>query len=796
MGFKGTICLILFTCCACLDSWGKHIVGGDFSMSALPTRGRYALTLNLYNDNISADPSTYESSIKVYIFRKSDNRSMTPGGVDMARRSISNVVYDNAACAESRQLKTSEIRYTTEISLNPNVYNDPQGYYIIWERCCRNDVITNIQNPGGTGIVCMLEFPAIIQAGAGFRNSSPDIKFPNGDYICINRPFSFDMGATDADGDELRYSLITPLAGNTSPSNPMGSGMSRSLYPEVRWAAGFGLANFIPGSRLPAISKQGLITLTANQSGLYVFAVLVEEFRNGVKIGSVRREFQLPVVDCGRVVPPPPSIFENDTTKAIRNVNFCEGSATEISTLTDPTLSYQWKKDGANLPNEKSAKLKVTQPGDYQVVVSLAKTCSNDTTSYIVKVAAIKGPDARLIPTDTLRLCGGDTASIQATASPNFRYAWFKESVLLAGESRNNLRLTQAGFYTVQVIDNQQLLACATRDTVLAIVVTKPVARITASKNNFCPGDSVQLSSDWPPGQTGLWFKDNVPQIPIGKAISVKQAGAYQIEITNGQCSTLSSPVLLRQNQAVTINFDSLRPVCLEEQPLVALNATPTGGVFDGKGVERVVFNVKSAGVGVHSIRYSLTNAEGCTSQQTRYLRVEASPAVRLRTSTTVARGESTLLAPKLDSLEVTRYEWAPPTGLSNANVRNPTATVSQTTTYTLVVTSANGCKSMAFTTLLIADFLFIPDAFSPNEDKINDRWELLKTEQYPAFEVYIYNRWGELVFYESQGQQNFWDGTYKGLKVPSGVYSYVIKPAASTEGTFKPRSGAVWVLH
>lgn len=798
MGYKGLLCLILFVCGACLESWGKHIVGGDFSMSATTVRGRYTLTLNLYNDNLSADPNTYENVITVYVFQKSDNRSMVPAGIRIPRRSISKVVYDNAACAESRQLETSEIRYATEVFLDPAVYTDPQGYYIIWERCCRNDVITNIQNPGGTGIVFALEFPALTQAGADFRNSSPDIKFPNGDYICVNRPFSFDMGATDADGDELRYSLVTPLAGYTSATqgNINGTGQSRATYPEVRWAAGFGLANFIPGSRLPTISKQGIITLTANQAGLYVFAVLVEEFRNGVKIGSVRREFQLPVVDCGRAAPSPPSIFENDTTKSIREVNFCEGSTTEISTRTDIALSYQWKKDGSNLPDERSPKLKVTQPGDYQVVVSFAKTCSNDTTSYIVKVVAVKGPNARLTPTDTLRFCSGDTALLRATDSPNFRYEWSKDGPVLAGESRSTLRVTQGGVYSVQVRNSLQTLACPTRDTVLAIQIEKPVARITASKTNFCPGDSVQLTSDWPTGQTGLWLKDNAPQVPIGKSIFVKQAGSYQIRIANGQCTTLAPPVVLKQNPAVTIKFDSLRPVCIEEQPLVALNATPTGGTFDGKGVENAVFKSKIAGVGSHAVRYSVANAEGCTSTQTRLLRVEASPVVRLRPSITVARGESLILEPKPDSLAATRYEWNPKTGLSDANVRNPTATVSQNTTYTLLVTSANGCKSQAFTSIVVADLLFIPDAFSPNGDGINETWELLKTDQYPAFEVYVYNRWGELVFYDSQGQKNFWDGTYKQLKVPSGVYSYVIKPATTTDGTSNRRSGSVWVLY
>jgi gliding motility-associated-like protein len=790
-----TLWFLLLTLGMCTTSWARHIVGGDFVMTALPTQGRYSLTLNLYNDNIEADPNTYEASITVYIFRKSDNFRMTPNGIAMTRRSISNVVYENAKCAENRQLATSEIRYTAEISLDPTRYNDPQGYYIIWERCCRNNVITNIQNPGGTGIVFVLEFPAIVQNMVEFKNSSPDFKFPNGDYICANRPFSFDMGATDADGDELRYSLVTPLAGYSSIATPapMG-GPSRSSYPEVRWATGIGLANFIPGPRRPSINNRGILTLTANQPGLYVFAVLVEEYRNGVKIGAVRREFQLPVVDCGRAVPPPPSIFENDTVTAIRSVSFCEGSFTEISTRTDPTLSYQWKKDGANLPGEQSAKLRVNQPGDYQVVVSLTRTCSVDTASYVVKVTAARGPAIRLTPTDTLKFCSGDTAILRSTDNNLYRYEWFKDGTLLAGQNRSSLSLTQAGSYVVRIRDTRQNPACPSLDTVQSVMIAKPVAPLTASRDNFCPGDSVLLQTDWPASQTGIWLKEGLPLLAINKTIAVKQAGSYQVRIVNGQCSTTSTPVTIRQNQAVTIQFDSLAAICIDEQPLVALTASPPDGTFSGKGVENSIVNVKTAGLGLHAITYKSTNTDGCSASQTRYLRVEPSPVLRLRPSSTVIRGGRIMLEPKPDSLVATTYEWSPATGLDNPTLRNPTATVTQDITYTLLVTSANGCKAQAFTNILVADYLYIPDAFSPNDDGINETWELRKTDQHPDFEVYIYNRWGELVFYAKEGQKNFWDGTYQGIKVASGLYTYLIKSTGSDQKVSN-RTGAVWVL-
>ena len=712
------------------------------------------------------------------------------------QRSITNVVYDNAACAESRQLKTSEIRYVADVFLDPAVYNDSQGYYVVWERCCRNNAINNIQNPGNVGMAFLFEFPAVTQNSTYFKNSSPDFKFPNGDYVCINRPFTFDMGATDSDGDELRYSLVTPLAGYSSTMNALGSGQSRASYPEVQWVPGISLANFIPGSRLPAINSKGILSLTASQPGLYVFAILVEEYRNGVKIGAVRREFQLPVVDCGRTTPPAPSVFENDTTKAIQTIEICQGASTEISTRTDANLAYQWKKDGANLTGEKSAKLKVNQPGDYQVIVSFAKTCSNDTASYIVRVTAVKPPLLVLNPSDTLRLCSGDTVLLRATSSATYRYEWFKAGTLIANQNKNTLPVTETGSYVLQARDAQQAAGCPARDTVLAISTMRPVARILANKNNFCPGDSLRLTSDWPTGQTGQWLKDNVPLLPIDKGITIKQAGSYRLKITNQQCIALSDAFIVKENKLVVVVFDSLQTVCYADVPTVALKATPTGGTFDGKGVENERINVKLAGIGRHAIRYVVQSNEGCTGSQTRNLVVEASPVLRLRNSTTIARGESLRLEPKTDSLDVSgsRYEWAPPTGLDNPNARTPTATPTQTTTYQLTVTSANGCQARATTTVVIADFIFIPDVFSPNDDGTNDNWEILRTDQYPPFEVYVYNRWGELIFYEKEGHKNFWNGTYEGKKVEAGVYGYVIRPTLA-ESNLPRRTGAVCVM-
>ena len=70
----------------------------------------------------------------------------------------------------------------------------------------------------------------------------------------------------------------------------------------------------------------------------------------------------------------------------------------------------------------------------------------------------------------------------------------------------------------------------------------------------------------------------------------------------------------------------------------------------------------------------------------------------------------------------------------------------------------------------------YIPNAFTPNEDSYNNRWEYeFSGIDEDQFEAFVYNRWGEVVF-SSQDPNHHWDGSYRGEVVPDGVYSYRIR--------------------
>jgi gliding motility-associated-like protein len=135
-------------------------------------------------------------------------------------------------------------------------------------------------------------------------------------------------------------------------------------------------------------------------------------------------------------------------------------------------------------------------------------------------------------------------------------------------------------------------------------------------------------------------------------------------------------------------------------------------------------------------------------------------------------------------------YQWEPAESLSNANVANPVARPQVTTTYTVTVTTEEGCTATDEVTVTVTPAITIPNAFSPNGDRINDVWEIENIQNYPDARVEIFNRWGNQVF-SSTGYGTPWDGTLNGQNLPVATYYYIIY----LNGSERPVSGHVTII-
>ncbi len=785
----GTVLLIslLFS----LGAQATHIIGGDMSMRAVGTTpGLFLLQLNQYWDETKTSSANRDASVTLLVYRKQN--PVLVEQITLLLKETLPLTFDNAACATLRQLNFTQAKYYETYQFDTSKYTDPGGYYIVWERCCRNDNLTNVNSntADGAGMVFYLEFPPMIKNGARFSNSAPDFRLPNGDYICINKPFTFNAGATDADGDQLKYSLVTPLNGYTNRSVPSSFDQSpRDDYPTVSWAPGYSLTNIIPGNPPLTISPStGQLTVRASQVGLFLFSVQCEEYRNGVLIGVVRRDFQLPVVDCSKNTPPPAVVMANG--KPASDVAWCGSNPLVLTVEKNPLWAYQWQKDGANLRGSTTDTLQVTASGLYTVVKSQANVCANDTMSQAVKVTVSASQPVKLSVTTPAPYCSGDTVILQADGQPGTHYQWRRDGQAL-GSDQATLRVYQSGTYRVSTTSS--LAACDGLDSLQITINAVPTVRITAASAKLCPDSTVQLTATTVGGNQYLWQRDNVRLTDTTRVLMAGQVGRYQVIASAPTgCTALSNNYELGQFDRPIVQFDSLAPVCITNPAVVSLKAQPAGGIYAGAGVQGSNFDPVAAGVGRHKLTYTVTSTDGCRASENRWAVVSPGPILTGQTRYGLVKGGSVQLQTQSDE-PIRRYQWAPPTALSQTDIASPEASPLETTPYQLTAISVSGCLATFSVLVEVTEPLYIPSAFSPNADGLNDAWEIPNISSFPQAEVSIYNRWGELLFF-SKGYTQPWDGTFHQQVVQTGVYTYQIRTLNGSQAT--TYRGQLTVIH
>jgi len=357
--------------------WATHIVGGEFELIHVQDF-RYRLNLVLYFDQVYGNPGAEDQLVYPYIFRTSDNAFMD--SVTLVNSSSSLVPYTQPNCAIG-DLVTRRILYTTTLQLSPEQYNDPEGYYVAWERCCRNNFVSNINYFGQintVGQTFFLQFPPVVKGNQPFVNSTPVLFPPLRDYACVGKPFYTEFGGTDLDGDSLAYSLVDPLDSSTDEARPQ---ITSAPYTNIPWVTGIDVDNMVPGASPLKVDKNGILTVTPDTRGLFVFALKVEEFRDGEKLGEVRRDFQMLVVD-GCDFSEPPTVFAS------------KGGKNERITPQD-TLRFSYQED-------KCLKLFVTDPDP------------DEQLSFRAVPVNFSGPlAARFEFPDGVRISSSDTISVE-----------------------------------------------------------------------------------------------------------------------------------------------------------------------------------------------------------------------------------------------------------------------------------------------------------------------------------------------------------------------------------------------
>jgi PKD repeat protein/subtilisin-like proprotein convertase family protein len=267
-----------------------HISGGDLDVQWI-TGNDYRVTLKLFRDCANAGAG-FDNSVTITVRENGTNTFIT--SFTMSRKDITRLTLGDECFTPPSSVCMEEGFYSTTVTLS----NRPNGVYFAWERCCRSPLNLNLVRDQAMVFYARIPDPAL-------KNSSPKFgNYPSNGYMCINETNYFQFNVSDVDGDQLVYSLITPLRGSaTGTGNPVSTTAGTYPYAPVVWQNPYSLSNIVGGTPNMSIDPTtGVITCKPVTQGAFTFAILVEEYRNGVKIGEIIRDIQFFALNCQKQV--------------------------------------------------------------------------------------------------------------------------------------------------------------------------------------------------------------------------------------------------------------------------------------------------------------------------------------------------------------------------------------------------------------------------------------------------------------------------------------------------------------
>ncbi|WP_461097945.1 gliding motility-associated C-terminal domain-containing protein [Spirosoma luteolum] len=750
-------------------AWAGNQTGGHLSMQTIDNvPGRFRITVTTYIDNTAAPD---KAGVILGICRRRDNLLVATFNVSETgvRQPL---VFANPGCAEANRINLTEVTYETTIQLDPAVYFEPDGYYIGFQTRFRMGALTNIANPAQSGFTFYLEFPPLTRDARPFANSSPRFGPLNGDVACLNEIYTTSLAGTDPDGDELRYALVNPLSSATAAQNLATAGP----YPNVTWGAGYSATKAIPGNPALSVDAQtGQLTVRPSQTGLFAFAVSVQEFRQGVKIGEVRRELQLLVVDCGPAAVPTPAVRLTGQSADVQSTTICRGKSTTLEALADPGLHYQWQQNGVNLAGQTGATLAVQTSGQYSLVVSATAVCGQSSGSQSLTVSVLGGEAAI---TAEGRLCAqSGQVTLRTRPDPAYGYQWLLGGVPLPNRTADSLPTAQPGLYGLTL--THKTLGCVITTEPVSLTRSAPIVatlQAAGGKTRLCPADSVALLATG--GAAYQWQQNGTPVPGItGPRFVVKAPGQYMVTaVAPDGCAGTAPVVDLTGVASAPVTLDSIAPVCGTEAPPVQLLGSPAGGTYSGPGVRDAYFESLRAGLGRHVLTYTVAPVPDCPAvTASRTVVVAPLPTILLPDTLLSATGAVLTLRPALTGDPIS-FLWSPARDLDNPASATPrVGPLAGDSRYELTVTTAAGCTATRSVLIRLAARVLIPDAFSPNDDGVNDVWQLIGLEAYPEAVLTVYDRWGTVIYRSSAILFRPFDGQLAGTLLPAGPYPYTL---------------------
>ncbi|CAN5249340.1 hypothetical protein BH09BAC5_BH09BAC5_20080 [soil metagenome] len=424
-----TLCLALL--CSIIAN-ATHIVGGSLTYQHLGGAS-YRVTLKMYRD-CRPGSAAFPGSVTIEV-RDLNGNNFSPSKAILIPFTTSVTVNPYIdTCAVNPGLCLEEAIFTKVVN---NLPPQPGGYHLYFQYCCRNSTLSNIVNPLNAGESWYTHIP---DQSTLITDSSPSWVHPPPVFVCQANPINFDHSATDADGDSLVYSWYTPYS-DPAPTFPGGV----ATFTPVTWQPGYGTLNPCGGANLALNPQTGFISGSPPNIGQFVAGIRCEEFRNGVKIGEILRDFQFNVIYC-----PPIAQAHIGQPSGV-----CSGSNVQFVNNSDPANSYFWNfGDGSTLAdtsNQISPNYTYPGLGPYTVtlVINVGTACA-DTATQIVQLSYVT---TAMSPSND-SACVGDPVVFtdNSVPSPNSTITgyWWDFGDMTTSTQQNPVHtFTSSGIYTV-----------------------------------------------------------------------------------------------------------------------------------------------------------------------------------------------------------------------------------------------------------------------------------------------------------------------------------------------------------
>ncbi len=437
----------------------------------------------------------------------------------------------------------------------------------------------------------------------------------------------------------------------------------------------------------------------------------------------------------------------------------CAPFAVTFKNTTNYGQTYKWFfGDGSTsvavTPNHIYA-----NPGVYNVMLIATDSTTCNITDSGFAVIRVVAPLKFTVP--SAFVCMGDSVTLTTNVSDSSSFSWSPAAGLSSTTSADP-KAAPLSTMTYYVTAHDSF--CTTTDT-MTVTVYKNTTKIIPPTAQMCMGDSVKLTTDssfvkyvWSTGSTA-------------SSIEARNGGPYSVITTDKHgCKGQDSAVVIPFTKVALTKSDTT--ICLYKT--VQLHADsgnykylwePASGLSSN-----TIYNPTAKPLVTTTYTVTVTNGP-CVSIDSSIIGLRPVPIVQaVPDSFMVIYGQTITL----NAVGTPPFTWSPGFGLSCTDCTSPSVTVDSNTMYYVNVADSDGCVAIDSVIIDVIPTFYVPDAFTPNNDGLNDVFRP-KFRGYISLEAYIFDRWGQLI-YKWNTLDGGWDGRVNGNKVQEDTYVYLIK--------------------